>query len=87
LAPDQRQEIAELLAMQIEQNVAMADLLLGHLVVHFRRARISFAQRVGERAVDAAVLVLIRNGKRENVLLAQFGKGLHVALLRREAIY
>ena len=40
LAADQRQKIAEFLAMQIEQHVAMADLLIRHLVVYRRRIRV-----------------------------------------------
>src|SRR5580698_2947223 len=35
LPPDERQEVAKLFEMKREQGVAMADLLLGHLVVHF----------------------------------------------------
>ena len=88
LAADQRQEIAEFLAVQIEQHVVMADLLLRHLVVHFRRVGIGLAQRVGEGAVDAAVVVFVRDGERQHFLLAQFGKafhGLHLMLSVRLA--
>ena len=70
LTPNQRQKVAEFFAVQIEQHVAMAHLLLSHLVVHFGRVRVRFAQRVGEGAIDAVILVLIGDRERENLLLA-----------------
>ena len=59
----------------------MADLLLRHLVEHLRRVRIGAAQPVGEGAIDAVVLVLVGDGEREDFLLAQIGKALHVVPL------
>ena len=43
LAPDQRQEVTELLTMQVEQHVAMVHLLERHFVVHFRSLGIRIA--------------------------------------------
>ena len=77
LAADQRQKVAEFLAMKIEQHVAMPDLFLRHLVVHFRGVGIGAAKPVRERAVDAVVLVLIGDRERKNFLLVQVGKTFH----------
>ena len=77
LAADQRQKIAEFLAVEIEQHVVMADLLLRHLVVHCRRVGIGFAQRVGEGTIDAVIFVFVGDGERQHFLLAQFGKAFH----------
>ena len=78
LAADQRQKVAELLAVKIEQHVAMPDLLLRHFVVHFGSIGIGAAQRVGEGAVDAVILVFVGYGEREDFLLVEVGKTLHV---------
>ena len=40
LAADQREKLAELPAIEFEQHVAMADLLIRHLVVYRRRIRV-----------------------------------------------
>ena len=48
LAPDEREEVAEFLPMQLEQPVPVSDLFLGHPVVDRRRVRIGRAQAVGE---------------------------------------
>jgi hypothetical protein len=56
--------------VKIEQHVAMANLLFGHLVVHLRRVGIGGAKCVGEGAVDTVVLVLIGNRQRQDFLLA-----------------
>ncbi len=77
LAADQRQKVAEFLAVKIEQHVAMPDLFLRHLVVHFGGIGIGAAKRVGEGAIDAVVLVLVGNRERKNFLLVQVGKAFH----------
>ena len=82
LPADQRQKVAEFLAVEIEQHVVMLDLLLGHRVVHRRGVRVGAAQPVGERAVDAVVLVLVGDGERQDFLLAQIGKAFHGRLPR-----
>ncbi len=48
LAADQRQKVAEFLAMKLEQHVAMPDLFLRHFIVHVRGVGISAAKPVGE---------------------------------------
>ncbi len=69
LAADQRQKIAEFLAMKFEQHVAMPDLFLRHLVVHFRSVGIRAAERIREGAVNAVVLVFIGDRERKDLLL------------------
>ena len=78
LAPHQRDVLAELAAVELEQAVAVAALLLGHGGEHPRRVGIVLAQPVGELVVDAAVLLLERDGKRQQLGLGQFGEILHV---------
>ena len=73
----QRQEFTELLAVEIEQHVVVLDLLPGHRVIHRGGVRVGGAQPIGERAVDAAVLVLVGNREREHFLLFQVGKAFH----------
>ena len=77
LAPDQRQEVAEFFSIEVEQHVVMADLLLGHFVVHRRGVGIGGAQPIGERPIDAVVLVLVGDGERQNLLFVEIGKAFH----------
>ena len=49
--------------------VAVAHLLIGHFVEHLGRGRERLAQAFGKAAIDAAVLVLIGDGEREDFLL------------------
>ena len=48
LAADQRQKVAEFLAMELEQHIAMPDLFLGHFIVHVGGFGISTAKPVRE---------------------------------------
>jgi hypothetical protein len=59
----------------------MAHFLVRHLVEHFRRCREVRAQALREAAIDAAVLLLIGDGKRENFLLAEVGEAFHGKVL------
>ncbi len=77
LAADQRQKVAEFLAMQFEQHVAMPDLFFRHFVVHFGGVRIGGTQRAGEGAINAVILVLVGDCERENFLLVQVGETFH----------
>ena len=43
-------------------------------------AGILLAQALGEAAIDAAVLLLVGDGEREDFLLGEVGKALHVGL-------
>src|SRR4051794_30636133 len=60
----------------------MADFLLGHLVEQFRRGWVVLAQALGDVAVDAAVLLLVGNGERQDFLFGKVAKSLHVRLRR-----
>src|SRR5262245_10985722 len=77
LAADQRQVLAEFRPVEIEQHGAVAHLLLRHLVEDLGGGRIFLAQPFGKAAVDAAVLVLVGDGKREDFLFAELGKAFH----------
>ncbi len=81
LAADQRQVLAELLAVEIEQPGAVGDLFLRHLVEHLGGGGELLAQALGEAAVDAAVLLLVGDGQRQNFLFGQVGKSFHGAPL------
>ena len=78
LAADQRQIVAEFLAVEVEQHGAMAHFFVRHLVEHLGGGRKLLAQAFGEAAIDAAVLFLVGDGEREHFLLGQIGKSLHV---------
>ena len=47
----------------------MPHLLLGHFVEHLGRGRKGFAQAFGKPPIDAAILVLIGDGERQDFLL------------------
>ena len=68
-------------AVEVEQHGAVAHLLVGHLVEHLGGGRELLAQSLGEAAVDAAVLVLVGDGEREDFLLGQIGKTFHNGLM------
>ena len=76
LAPDQRDVLAEPLAVEVDQHPPMAALFLGHVVEHLGRRGIAFPQPFGEVTVDAPVLLLERDGERQDLPLAQLGKPL-----------
>jgi hypothetical protein len=78
LAPDQRQILAEFRSMEIEQHAAMPCFLVGHLVEDFGGGGVVLAQSLCEAAVDAAVLFLIGDSEREDLLLGEFNKALHI---------
>jgi len=80
LAPDQRQILAELRSMEIEQHAAMPRFLVRHLIEDLGGGRIVLAQSLCEAAVDAAVLFLVGDSEREDLLLSELGEGLHVGL-------
>ena len=77
LAADQRQVFAEFRPVELEQHGAVAHLLVRHLVEHLGRGRIFLAQPFGEAAIDAAVLVLVGDGEREDFLFGEVGKAFH----------
>src|SRR5689334_22377088 len=77
VAADQRDEIAEFLAIGFGQPAAVLVLLLRHVGKDQRRGREAVAQGIGEGGVGAGVVILARNRERQQLLLGQFGKGLH----------
>ncbi len=78
LAADQRQVFAEFLPVEVDTAcVRWRDLLVRHLVEHLGGGGKLLAQAFGEAAVDAAVLLLVGDGEREDFLLGQVGKAFH----------
>src|SRR6516162_865647 len=65
----------------------MTNLFLGHLVVYRCGVRVSAAQPVGERAIDAVVLVFVGDGERQYLLLVQFAEALHAQRLSPRKTY
>ncbi len=47
-------------------------------------ARILLAQALGEAAIDAAVLLLVGDGERQDFLLGEIGETLHMGLIGGE---
>ena len=68
---------AEALLVEFEQPVAMAALLLGHLLKDFRRIRITLGEVFGEGHVDAAVFLLGGDRNGQHFALGQIGEILH----------
>jgi hypothetical protein len=79
LAADQRQVVAELRSIEIEQHRSMLHFLVCHFVEDLGGGGIMVAQPLREALVDAAILLLIGNRKCENFQLAKFAEALHVA--------
>ena len=77
LAADRRQMSPETLLVQFEQPMAMAALLLGHLLEYFGGVRITRGEVFGEGHVDAAVFLFRGNRDRQHLALGQIGKILH----------
>ena len=77
LAADRRQMRAETLLVEFEQPVAMAALLLGHLLEDLGRVRIALGEVFGKGHVDAAVFLLGRDRNGQHFALGQIGEILH----------
>jgi hypothetical protein len=77
LAPDERYVLAEALAVDLDQPAAMLALLLRHLGEHLGRCGIVVGEPVRVLEVDALILLLERDGEREDLLFAQLGKVAH----------
>ncbi len=71
LAPDERDDITEARPVPVDQPVAVDVLFLRHRVEDFRRGGIVFPQALGIAAVDARVVLLGRDGEREDFLFVQ----------------
>ena len=74
LAPDQGDDLTKAGAVAFDQPVAVLVLLGRHILEHLGRGGIIGAQAFGIGAVDARVVFLGRDGKREDLLLAQIGE-------------
>ena len=82
VATDQRQIVAKLLAVEVEQHRAVMNFLLRHLVEYLGGGRKLLTQAFGKTAIDAAVFFLVGDGKREHFLLGEVGKAFHRKSLR-----
>jgi len=71
LAPDQRDRLAEAPPVGFDQGGAMPVLLRGHIVENLGRLRIGLAQALRIGAIDPPVVLLGRDGERQDLLLAQ----------------
>ena len=74
LAADQRKIVAELLPVEVEQHGAVMHLLLRHFVEDLGRGWELLTQAFGKAAINAAVLFLVGDGKRQHFLFGQVGK-------------
>jgi hypothetical protein len=83
LTADQRQVVAELRPVEIEQHGAVVHLLLGHLVEDLGRGGVLLVQALSKSAIDAVVLLLVGYGQREDFLFGELGKAFHVGPTRR----
>jgi hypothetical protein len=70
-AADQRDDLAEAGAVQLDQALAVGVLLDRHLVEHRGAVGIVGAQAFGVAAVDAGVVFLGGDGQRQNLLFGQ----------------
>ena len=77
LATDQRQIVAEFLAVEVEQHGAVVHFLFRHLVEYLGGGGKLLAQAFGETAIDAAVLFFVGDGKRQHFLFGEVGKSFH----------
>ena len=67
----------ETLLVHFQQPVAVAALLLGHLLEQFGRVRVALGQVLGEGHVDAAVFLFRGDRDRQHLALGQIGEILH----------
>jgi hypothetical protein len=77
LPPHQRHVLPEPGAVEIVAHAAVVHFLGGHLFEHLCGIRKTGPQPLGEVAVDAAVLLFVADGEREDFLLGEIGKALH----------
>jgi hypothetical protein len=75
---DQWNAIAKFSAIEIEQPMPVAGLLVRHCVEHVRCMGIRLAQTLSELAVNARILLLERDGKRQQFLFGEIRILIHV---------
>ena len=71
LAPEQRHMLPKTALVQIQQPVPMRVLLTAKAVELPGLLRIGFFEAIGKAVVDAGVFLLLRNGKSQNLPLAE----------------
>ena len=71
LAPDRQDDLAEALAVEVEQALAVAVLFLRHAVEHRGRGGIAGAQGLGIGLVDAPILLLGGDGEGKDLALRE----------------
>jgi hypothetical protein len=74
LAPDQRNDIAKALAVQVDQALAMPVLLDRHAVEDRRRGGEVRPKAVGKTAVDAGVILFGRDRQRKDFLFGEIAE-------------
>ena len=77
LAPDQRDVLAELVPVQLQQAAAVVAFLSGHFVEHRGAAGIVVPQALGDVGVDATVLFLVGDRQGEDLAFGQVGEIAH----------
>ena len=77
LPADQRDVLAELLAVQLDQPVPVPVFLDRHVAEHLRRCRIAVAQAVRVALVNALILLFEGDCERKDLLLRQIREILH----------
>ena len=83
LAADQRDVLAEFVAVEFEQALAVLALFLGHLGEDIGAGRVLGPQAFGDIDVDAVVLFLVGDRQREDLPLGQVGEVAHAAPMWR----
>ena len=74
-AADERNVLAETLAEEVDEHLAVAVLLIGHLLEYLGGGGIVGTQALDEVAIDARVLLLVLDGKREHLAVGKVGEG------------
>ena len=77
LAPDRRDVLAELLAVQIDQAAPVRAFLDRHVAEHLRRCRIVVGQAERVALVNALILLFEGDRERKDLLLRQIREILH----------
>ena len=82
--PDERNVLAELLLVDVDQRAAMADLLLTHLLEDLPRGGEVLAHGLGEIRINAFVFFFQRNGQSKNFFLRQAVEVPHAGSSRQQ---
>ena len=77
LAADQRDVIAEFFDKHVDQHAAVLVFLFRHVAEDAGGVGVILLQALGEVGVDAAILLLVADGQRQDFAFGQVGKGAH----------